>query len=163
MARKLKKLPLKRKRLGKTDYKKRLALISGNKPRLVVRRFSKNIIAQIVEFHPDGDKVVVSAHTNELKKKFGMTMPKKNITSAYLIGLLVGKKASQKKIKNAVLDIGLQRPVKGSLLFAVVKGAVDAGIDVPHSKEILPDEKRIKGEHLKKSEYETMRKKIIGA
>ena len=162
MAKRLKKLPLKRKRQGKTDYKKRLAFISGNKPRLVVRRFSRNILAQVTEFNPDGDMVIVSAHTNELRKKYGMTMPRKNITSAYLLGLLIGKKAMLKKIKSAVLDLGLQRPVKGSLLFAVVKGAVDAGLDVPHSKEVLPDEKRIKGEHLKKSEYVEIKKKIMG-
>jgi hypothetical protein len=29
-----------------------------------------------------------------------------------------------------------------------LKGAVDAGIEVPHSPEILPDESRISGEHI---------------
>ena len=162
MARRLKKLALKRKRQGKTDYRKRLALIAGNKPRLVVRRFNKNVIAQVTEYHPDGDRVIVSAHTSELKKKYGLTMARRNTTSSYLLGLLIGKKANEKKIKMAVLDLGLQRPVKGSIVYAVVKGAVDAGLNVPHSKEVLPDEKRIKGEHLKKSQYAEVKKKITG-
>jgi len=39
-------------------------------------------------------------------------------------------------------------PVKGSRVFAALKGAVDAGLKVPHSESILPDESRIKGEHI---------------
>ena len=62
------KLGFKRKRLGKTDYRKRLKLLLANKSRLVVRKSLKSILAQIVEYGEKGDKIVVSAHSSELKK-----------------------------------------------------------------------------------------------
>ncbi|RLF87802.1 50S ribosomal protein L18, partial [Thermococci archaeon] len=33
-------------------------------------------------------------------------------------------------------------------VFAVLKGAVDAGLNVPHSPEIFPEDYRIRGEHI---------------
>ncbi|MCK4757381.1 MAG: 50S ribosomal protein L18, partial [Thermoplasmata archaeon] len=48
----------------------------------------------------------------------------------------------------AVLDIGLHAPTKGSKVYAVLKGMVDAGLDIPHDPSIIPDESRIKGETL---------------
>jgi len=33
-------------------------------------------------------------------------------------------------------------------VFAALKGVVDAGMRIPHSEEILPDESRIRGEHI---------------
>ena len=50
-------LPFRRKRKGKTNYKKRLKLLLSNKPRLVIRPFIKNIIAQIVEYHPNSIRI----------------------------------------------------------------------------------------------------------
>jgi len=141
-------VPFKRKRQGKTDYRKRLRLIASNKPRLVVRRALKNIIVQIIESNPKGDKVLVSAHTNELKKNFDWKIAKRNIPTAYLTGLLAGVKAKSKNINEAILDIGLNPPTKGSIFYAALKGAIDAGLKIPHSNEILPTENRIKGEHI---------------
>jgi large subunit ribosomal protein L18 len=46
------------------------------------------------------------------------------------------------------MDIGLARATPGARVFAVLKGAVDAGLDVPHNEEILPGEERIKGVHI---------------
>ena len=40
----------KRKRLGITDYKKRLSLLLSNKPRLVIRKSLKHINVQIIEY-----------------------------------------------------------------------------------------------------------------
>jgi hypothetical protein len=51
-------------------------------------------------------------------------------------------------VKEAILDVGLNPPVKGSKIYAALKGAIDAGIKVPHDPEILPDEARISGEHI---------------
>ena len=48
--------------------------------------------------------------------------------------------------KEAVLDIG--RHPKSSRLFAALKGAVDAGLSVPHSEKVLPSDERIKGKHI---------------
>ena len=138
-----------RKREGKTNYKKRLKLLQTDKPRLVIRPFLKNIIAQVVEYHPKGDKIVVSAYSRELDE-FGWKFNKGNIPAAYLTGLLSGQKAKDKGIKQVVLDIGLASPIKGSRIFACLKGVIDAGVEVPFSEDILPKEDRIKGSHIAK-------------
>jgi hypothetical protein len=46
------------------------------------------------------------------------------------------------------LDIGLNPPIKGSRIYAALKGVVDSGLDIPHSPDILPDDSRISGEHI---------------
>ena len=139
----------KRKRKQRTDYKKRLSLLKSGKTRLVVRKTNKNIIVQFVNYDKNGDKIVCSAHTNELKK-YGWDCARRNLPAGYLVGLLAGVKA--KGIKNAVLDRGFIPPIKGSLLYAVLKGVLDAGIDVPHSEDIFPREDRLKGEHIVNNE-----------
>ncbi|MDP7180548.1 MAG: 50S ribosomal protein L18 [Candidatus Woesearchaeota archaeon] len=138
-----------RKRRGETDYKKRLKLLLSNKLRLVIRKSLSNIVAQIVEYHEKGDKVVVAVSSTSLAK-FGWNVNKGNLPSAYLVGLLVGIKAKKNGIEEVVPDIGFNKAVKGSRVFAVMKGVVDAGVKIPHSKEILPDEERIKGAHIAK-------------
>ncbi len=141
-------MPFKRKRKGKTNYNKRLKMLMSSKLRLVIRKSLKNMIVQIVEYNSKGDKVILCAHSSELKK-FGWNTGTGNIPSAYLTGLLVGIKAKKKGINDPILDMGLQKP--GERIYAVLKGAIDAGLNTPHSKDILPDEKRIKGQHI--SEY----------
>jgi len=147
----------KRKQQGKTDYRSRLNLLKSKKPRLVVRRFLKNLIAQVIDYKVDGDKVLISAHTSELKKKYNWKHSLRNTPSAYLLGLLIALKCKDKKIKELVLDIGLNKKTKGSLLFVVLKGAIDGGLNINHNPEIFIDESRIKGEHIKndkiKSKY----------
>lgn len=147
MKRKIKRFPFKRRMEGKTDYRKRLKLLSSKKPRLVVRKSLKQLRAQIVEYDPKGDRTLVFASSQDLKK-FGWSNPSNNLPSAYLVGLLIGKKALKKKIKSAILDMGLHPNTKGSKVYAVLKGALDAGLSIPHSPEILPSEKRIRGEHI---------------
>lgn len=141
-------VPFRRRREGKTDYKKRKALVLSGKPRLVTRSTLNNVIAQMIVAKPHGDEVLVSAHSRELTKKYGWKAPRGNLSTAYLTGLLCGLKAEAQGIKEAILDIGLHSPSKGARVFAVLKGMLDAGINVPHSKEKLPDEKRIEGEHI---------------
>ena len=136
-----------RRKEGKTDYKARKALVISGKPRLVVRNTLKNIIVQIIVAKPHGDEVLVSAHSRELKK-YEWKAHAGNLPSAYLTGFLCGLKAKAQGIKEAILDIGLHSPSKGARVFAVLKGVLDAGINVPHSEEKLPDEKRIEGEHI---------------
>ncbi|MDP4012777.1 MAG: 50S ribosomal protein L18 [Candidatus Nanoarchaeia archaeon] len=146
-----------RKREGKTDYKTRLKQALSGKIRLVTRISLKNVYAQLVEFHADGDKVLLSASTSELKKKYGWKGASRNTPSAYLVGFLVGIKAKTKNLKEAILDIGLKSAIKGSLPYAVLKGALDAGLNIPHSKEILPTEARIKGEHIKSQNFKEVK------
>ncbi len=136
-----------RRKEGKTDYKARKALVISGKPRLVVRSSVKNVIAQIIVAKPHGDEVLVSAHSRELKK-YEWKANAGNLPSAYLTGLLCGLKAKAQGIKEAILDIGLHAPSKGARVFAVLKGVLDAGVDVPHSEEKLPDDKRVEGEHI---------------
>lgn len=142
-------LPLKRKRQDKTDYKRRLALLKSRKLRFVVRRSLKNIIVQVTQYTPDGDKVLLTSSTKELQKRFGWDIARRNTPASYLAGLLAGIKAKEKKLTEAILDIGLQKVAKGSLLFAAVKGANDAGFAVPYGEENMPSEERIQGKHIK--------------
>ena len=144
---KTQKIQFKRKVEGRTNYRKRLKLIASYKPRLVVRKTSRNIIAQIIEFNPKGDHVISSAYSKELQK-LGWKFSRNNLPAAYLTGLLCGAKAMKKNIKEAILDIGLNTPINRSIIYAVLKGALDSNLKIPYSKEVLPDEKRISGEHI---------------
>ena len=141
------KVAFKRRREGKTDYGARLKLIELDKSRMVVRITNNHVISQIVKVAPEGDETITSAHSNELKK-MGWLGSTKNISAAYLTGYLCGKKALNSGIDEAVLDIGLKSPTKGTKVFAALKGAVDAGLHIPHGDAILPDDDRIKGEHI---------------
>jgi len=149
-------LPFKRRYEGKTNYRKRLSMLYSKQLRLVVRKSANQIKAQIVKFKPSGDETLIYASTSDLKK-FGWGSAINNMPSAYLLGLLVGKKALKQKIDSAILDMGLQRNIKGSKLYAVLRGALDAGLKIPHNPEILPSEDRIKGKHI--TEYAEKLKK----
>jgi large subunit ribosomal protein L18 len=140
-------VPYRRKRQGKTDYKTRLKLLTGNTVRIVVRRSLKNLWLQVVEFQPTGDRVLVSVHSRELRK-LGWKGALNNLPAAYLCGLLLGKKAKARNISAAMFDIGLNISVKGAVWYAALKGVTDAGVHVPHAKEVLPTEHRIRGEHI---------------
>ena len=142
------KVPFRRRREGLTDYRARLKMIISRKPRLVVRKTNMYVIAQIAEAKMDGDEILVSAHSKELKK-YGWKYSCKNTPACYLLGLLIGYRAVKSGIKEAILDIGLHRPTKGARVFAVAKGALDAGLNIPVSEEKIPSEERIKGNHIK--------------
>lgn len=135
-----------RKREGKTDYKQRLKLVASGKPRLAIRRTGKHIITQLIEFHPDGDRILTTATSKELAK-YGWKTHARNLPAAYLTGLLCGKKA---KVKEAIADIGLNKSHRGGVLYAALKGALDAGLKIPHNEEALPTEERLTGKHIEK-------------
>jgi large subunit ribosomal protein L18 len=138
-----------RRREGKTDYHARKAFVLSGMPRLVTRKSISNIIAQIIVAKPKGDEVLVSAHSRELVK-YGWKAPRGNLSAAYLTGFLCGLKAKAQGVEGAILDIGLYPPTKGARVFAVLKGVLDAKINVPHSESKLPDERRVRGEHISK-------------
>ena len=151
-----------RRKEGKTDYKKRLNLLVSGKHRLVIRVTGKKVIAQIVEYVLEGDKTLASATSSELKN-FGWTEYTKNIPSAYLTGLLCAKRAVKKKMPTAILDLGLHTPIKGSRVFAALAGAVDGGLEIPHEKTVLPIEARLNGSHINEkttSAFEKAKAKI---
>lgn len=141
------RVPLRRRREGKTDYQARKALVLSGKLRLVSRSSGKNIVVQIVVAKPHGDEVLAAAHSRELKKAYGWKASTSNVPAAYLTGLLCGLKAKSKGVEEAVLDIGLVAPSKGSKVFAALGGVLDAGVAVPHDEEKLVEE-RVKGEHI---------------
>ena len=141
------RVPHRRRRENKTDYRKRLRLLKSNKPRLIVRKSSNSIICQIIQYNTKGDIVIIQAHSRELKG-FGWKAHGGNVSSAYLVGYLCGLKTKNKKIKEAVLDTGLYRSTKGSRIYAALKGVLDAGLQIPHSEEILPNEGRVSGKHI---------------
>lgn len=142
------KVPRRRRREGKTNYYKRYRMVLSRKPRLVVRRTLNYVWVQVVVAEPQGDRTIAAAHSRELTKRYGWKAPGDNTPAAYLTGLLAGLRALKAGVKLAVPDIGLHRPVKGSRVFAAIKGAVDAGLEVPHSEKALPGEDRIRGEHI---------------
>jgi large subunit ribosomal protein L18 len=140
------RVPLRRRREGKTDYQARKALVLSGKPRLVPRSSGKNIAVQIIVAKPQGDEVLAAAHSRELKK-YGWKDPTGNVPAAYLTGLLCGLKAKAKGVTEAVLDIGLVAPTKGAKVFAALGGVLDAGVAVPHDEAKIVKE-RSEGKHI---------------
>jgi len=137
-----------RRRLeNKTDYMKRLKLLQSGKPRLTVRKSLKEITAQVIQYEEKGDKVIAAARSSSLKG-MGWNYNFRNTSSAYLLGLLIAKKAKEKGVQEAILDLGIQKAVPGSRLFAVLKGAIDNGMKIPHSDSVLPSDERIHGKHI---------------
>ena len=104
-------------------------------------------LVEIVDAEAGGDRVVAAAQSLDLKEH-GWSVGTGNVPAAYLTGYLAGKRALAKGVKSAVLDIGVQEPTKGGRVFAALQGLLDAGVQVPHSKEILPAKARVRGEHI---------------
>ncbi len=73
-----------------------------------------------------------------------------NLPGAYLTGLLCGVMVRKGGVKSAVLDTGLQASTKGSRIYGALKGALDAGLEIPHSPDVLPSEERVRGIHIEK-------------
>jgi len=144
------KVALRRRREHKTDYKLRTKLLLANKPRLVIRKTNRYIIAQIVKSEEARDFTIVYTNSKELSK-FGWNFGFKNLPAAYLTGFLMAQRAKE-NIREVIVDLGLQRSTKGSRLYAVIKGAIDGGLKVACSEEMLPSEERIKGIHIKNKE-----------
>lgn len=138
-----------RKREQKTDYHLRLKLLLSKQLRLVIRFTNQKIIAQIVEFNTKGDKVLVATDSSKLKE-MGWKYSGKNYPATYLTGLLLGKLAQAKGVKQVIiLDAGLKSPLLRGKSYAFLKGALDAGLNVPHGEEeIFPSEEQISGKSI---------------
>ncbi len=136
-----------RRREGRTDYRHRLGLLKSGKPRVVVRRSVNSVSCQIVEHSPKGDRSIVTVTSRHLNG-FGWKGATGNLPGAYLTGLLCGVMAKEKGVKSAVLDTGLHTSTKGSRIYGTLRGCLDAGLEIPHSKEVIPPEERIRGEHI---------------
>jgi len=142
-------VPFRRRREGKTDYYKRTNLVVADRPRMVVRKTNTHIIVQMVTAGMKGDFTAVSANSVELRA-YGYKGGLSNTPAAYLTGVLFALRAINADQNAAVLDIGLNRATLGARVFAALKGAVDAGLDVPYGEAIIPPEERLKGAHIEK-------------
>jgi large subunit ribosomal protein L5e len=131
------------------------------KYRMVVRMTGTDIVAQIIHSEIKGDIVHTSAYAHELPR-YGVKLGLTNYASAYCVGLLLARRHLKKLSLDshyqgvsevtgedyyveqvddapgpfrAVLDTGLARTSTGAKIFAAMKGAVDGGLDVPHSEK----------------------------
>lgn len=152
------------------------------KYRLVVRFSNRNIRCQIVYSKVIGDVVMCSADSRELPR-YGIQTGLTNYAAAYATGLLVARRHLQnlgladkyvgkeevngedyqvepsddgRRPFKCLLDIGLARASTGAKIFAAMKGAVDGGLDVPHS------EKRFVGYDEGELDSDTLRKYLFG-
>ncbi len=142
------RLPFRRRREGKTDYRSRRALVLSRLPRLVVRGTLNHTMVQMAKAETAGDLIMASAHSRELMKTYGWQGNCGNIPASYLTGLLCGFRATANGVKNAVLDIGLQSSSRGARVFAALKGTIDAGVAISHNESMLPEEPRVSGQHV---------------
>lgn len=147
------KIPRRRRLEKKTDYKARFGLLKSGEARIVVRKTNRYIMAQIVETKHAQDKVILGITSKILLEK-GWPKDKagslKSLQASYLTGFILGKLAKDKKIKSAIFDIGMNRNVHKSRLYAFLKGVVDTGFNVPHNQDALPTEADLhKNEKLK--------------
>lgn len=161
-------MPFRRRREGKTNYHVRYRLILSKKPRVVVRKSNASTTLQLVVAEQMGDKTLLTVNSKDLKN-FGYTLGTGNLPAAYLTGLLFGKKMLALGQKEGIADIGLHASTRGNRIYAAIKGVVDAGVNVPHSPKIFPDDERIRGEHIKNytgadivAQFEQAREKILG-
>jgi len=155
------------------------------KYRMIVRISNKDVTCQIAYARLEGDVVVCAAYSHELPR-YGVKVGLTNYAAAYCTGLLLARRLLKKlgldgiyegqkeatgeyycvecvdgqpKAFHAVLDVGLYRTTTGARIFGALKGAVDGGLDIPHS------EKRFPGwdSEGKELNAETHRKHIMGA
>lgn len=127
---------------ARTDYKARFNLLKSGKPRLVIRKTNRYICAQVVTSTNAQDKVVASVLSKDLLAK-GWPKDKagslKTLPAAYLTGFMLGKRLAGKHT-DVIVDFGMQRNIHKSRLYAVVLGAVDAGMNLVHNTDVLPTE-----------------------
>ena len=102
-----------RRRLGITNYEKRLNLLKSRKTRIVVRRSNNYITVQFIDYIPTGDKVLLTVSSKNLKK-IGWKYSCKNIPAAYLTGVYAAKIALGRKITEGIPDLGIYNIIKGN-------------------------------------------------
>ena len=157
-----------RRKAGLTDYRRRLKLLRGRKPRAGVRVSNTRTTCQLVTWAASGDLVTVSVTGSDLSKKYGwpQDFSKKSVPASYLVGYAMGKAAKAQGAEEAVLDIGLAASTPGNRVFSALKGMVDAGLEIPHGDNVLPEEDRINGSHINDdvaAAVETTKTNIEGA
>jgi len=134
------------------------------KYRMIVRFTNKDIICQIAYARIEGDVIVCAAYSHELPR-YGVKVGLTNYAAAYCTGLLLARRLLKKFSLDSIykgleeangeeynvedvdgqpgafrayLDVGLARTTTGARVFGAMKGAVDGGIDIPHSNKRFP-------------------------
>jgi len=134
------------------------------KYRLIVRLSNRDVTVQVAYSRIEGDHIVCSAYSHELPK-YGIKVGLTNYAAAYATGLLLARRLLKKlhldKLYEGTtdvngdeyniedvekgpgafrcyLDVGLQRTTTGARVFAAMKGAVDGGLNIPHSTKRFP-------------------------
>ncbi|CAH1173531.1 unnamed protein product [Phaedon cochleariae] len=134
------------------------------KYRLIVRFSNRNITCQVAYSRIEGDKIVCAAYSHELPK-YGVKIGLTNYAAAYCTGLLLARRLLKKLGLDSLyegttdvtgdeynvegvdngpgafrcyLDVGLKRTSTGARVFAAMKGAVDGGLNIPHSTKRFP-------------------------
>ncbi|KXB05842.1 hypothetical protein AKJ51_04670 [candidate division MSBL1 archaeon SCGC-AAA382A20] len=141
------RVPYRREREKRTDYYYRRSLLRSGRPRFIARHSLKNVRAQVATPSSEGDEILASAYSGELSK-WNWRGYKSNTPAAYLVGLLCGYRAKETGVNECILDIDRYVASPQAKIFAILKGGVEAGLDIPHKKRILPSEERCKGEHI---------------
>jgi len=152
---------------------------STPKYRMIARKTNKDIIAQIAYATIQGDRIVTAAYAHELPR-YGIKLGLTNYAAAYATGLLLARRhlttiglaskyhgkvdadgadytvepAEGPRPFKALLDVGLARTTTGARIFSVMKGALDGGINIPHSVKRFAgystESKKLVPEQLKK-------------
>ncbi|KAG6543794.1 hypothetical protein Mapa_014634 [Marchantia paleacea] len=153
------------------------------KYRFVIRFTNKDIVAQISYATIAGDIVIACAYGHELPR-YGIKAGFTNYAAAYCVGLLLARRVlhrfqlheeyfgnvdnvgqdynveagSTRRPFKVLLDVGLARTTTGNRVFGALKGALDGGLDIPHS------DRRFRGYHMgaKKIHAQLHRKYILG-
>ena len=138
-----------RRREDRTDYRLRKKLIISGSLRLVIRKSLNHMNLQLVEAKIEGDRILVHANTIELSK-FGWKGGTGNLPAAYLAGYLLGKRAIKKELKSAIVDFNGYKMTGSNRLYTALKGAIDAGVEIPHQEDVIPEDERVSGAHIVK-------------
>ena len=136
---------LKRIRNGRTNYRKRAALLLSRRRFVTITVSDENVQAQIAYPMSKGDVTITSSHSRELTR-FGWNGSLNSLPACYLTGLLLGRKSLRKEVDEAVLYTG-KNPFT-SRVAACLKGIIDSGMKVPASDSSFPPEERLVGNHI---------------
>jgi large subunit ribosomal protein L18 len=142
------RVPFRRRREGKTDYRHRLRLLKSGTPRAVVRLSRHRVMVALTAYDPQGDRVLAAAESRELARVGFPSSAAVSTPASYLTGYLAGLRAKESGTLTAVLDAGLRRPANGGRLLSALKGLLDAGLEIPHGEGAFPSPDRLNGGHL---------------
>ncbi len=140
------KVKFRRLREWRTDYRLRYKLLKSKLPQFIVRRSLRYVYVSIAEPAIGGDKTLFTVSSKVLKK-YGFPALK-NTPAAYLTGYIAGRKALEKGVEKAIINLGYAWTKAASIPFAAAMGAIEAGLDIPLGEEKEIDMARIRGEHI---------------